>query len=216
MGNKLTKVKPVDKTKVLLVKPPDSWDQKMKPVKEAGNRMAKKLREQGHPFDVAILAPKEVRSGDSVPLSGIMMELDWKIATKWEMVESARDLITNAYNLDSLDPALPTILTAVIEGRGLYEYGIGEFFLLYGKFEQKHQTTGQQTRTKMEALVKGDQRYLKPYTICGKVHCVPLPYAVRNILGHVGTNPNVLDKEGKDLRTSIDLLKSWVDPSLEK
>lgn len=214
MGNKLTKAKPRGKPKVLSVPPADSWDQKMKSVKEAGNRLAKKLREQGHPFDVAILAPREVRGGDSVPLSGIMMELDWKVATKREMVESARDLITNAYTLDSLDPALPAILTAVIEGRGLYEYGIGEFFLLYGKFEQKHQTTGQQTRTKMEALVKGDTKYLKSYKEYGKERLDPLPYAVRNILAHTGTNPNVLDQEGKELRTSIDLLRSWVNPGI--
>ena len=214
MGNKLTKAKPRGKTKVLFVTPADSWDQKMKPVKEAGNRLAKKLREQGHPFKVEILAPREVRGGDSVPLSAIIMELDWKIATKREMVESARDLITNAYTLDSLDPALPTILRAVIEGRGLYEYGIGEFFLLYGKFEQKHQTTGQQTRTKMETLVNGDTKYLKSYKEYGKERLDPLPYAVRNILAHTGTNPNVLDQEGKELRTSIDLLKSWVNPEI--
>ena len=125
------------------------------------------------------------------------------------MVESARDLITKAYMLGS-DSALPTVLTSVIKGKGLYEYGIGEFFLLYGKFQQQYRLTDKDTRTKMEDLVNGDKRYLKPYKIRGKEQFVPLPYAVRNILSHVGNNPNTLDQEGKELRTSIDLLKSWV------
>ena len=51
------------------------------------------------------------------------------------MVESAKDMITNAYILDSLDSTFPAVLKSIIEGTGLYEYSIGEFFQLYGKFE---------------------------------------------------------------------------------
>ena len=40
----------------------------------------------------------------------------------------------------------------------------------------------------------------------------PMPYAVRNIPSHVDNNPNSLDREGNDLKTSIELLKSWVAP----
>lgn len=64
----------------------------------------------------------------------VKLDLDRKIATRLEMVEHARDIITKAFMLKSLDPALPTMLSAIVESRGLYEYGIGEFFLLYGKF----------------------------------------------------------------------------------
>ena len=62
----------------------------------------------------------------------------------------------------------------------------------------------------MLELLKGNRRFLKPYTHRGKTSDEPLPYAVRNILSHAGKNPNKLDRQGDDLRTSIDLLKSWV------
>ena len=134
----------------------------MAAVKENGLRVAKDIGEQNLPFVVKPLAPKEVRGGDTIPLSGVVIKLDWQIATKLEMVESARDMITKAYMLDSLDPAFPTVLRSIIEGKGLYEYSIGEFFQLYGRFEGKYQLAkGNDTRDKMEALVNGDKRYLK-------------------------------------------------------
>ncbi len=192
---------------------PRGWDEKMSAVKENGLRMAKHMREQNKPFVVEILAPQEVKGGDTVPLSAVVIHLDWKIATRLKMVESARDLITNAYIVDSLDPVLPTVLKSIIEGKGLYAHSIGEFFQLYGKFEGKyHLTNGTDTKDKMESLVNGDARYLKPYKVYGKSHPYPLPYAVRNILAHTGQNPNTLDTEGKELRTSIELLRSWVTP----
>ncbi len=61
----------------------------------------------------------------------------------------------------------------------------------------------------MEALVSGDKRYMKPYTEHGQTRLDPLPYAVRNILSHVGSNPNTLDPKGNDLRTSVELLRQW-------
>ena len=192
------------------VKPKHSWDRKMTAIKESGMRMAKRIRDEGHEFHVAILAPREIHDGDSVPLTAVVVDLDWKVATKMKLVASARDVISNAYLIESLDPALPIVLASIIEERGLYEHGIGEFFLLYGKFEQKYGSAGAQTRARMAELVNGNERYLKPYLERGKTRLDPLPYAVRNILSHVGNNPNSLDQEGKDLRTSIDLLRSWV------
>ena len=125
------------------------------------------------------------------------------------MVESAKDMITNACLLGSLDPAFPTVLKSIIEGKGLYEHGIGEFFLLYGKFEQKYQLdTGKKTRDKMLDLLKGKEQHLKAYIERGKTRLDPLPYAVKNIMSHVGNNPNKCEEE--ELRTSIRLLKSWV------
>ena len=185
----------------------------MSAVKENGIRMAKHMREQDKRFVVEILAPQEVKGGDTVPLSAVVIHLDWKIATRLKMVESARDLITNAYIVDSLDPVFPTVLKSIIEGKGLYAHSIGEFFQLYGKFEGKYQlTNGTDTKDKMESLVNGDARYLKPYKVYGKSLPYPLPYAVRNILAHTGQNPNTLDGEGKELRTSVELLRSWVTP----
>ena len=179
------------------------------------------MKDEGHLFKVAILAPREVKGGDTIPLSGVVLPLNWKIAKRLEMVESARDLITNAYILDSLDHGLPTILRTVIEGVGLYEHSIGEFFELYGQFEGKYlqgkylQRPGPKTRAKMETLVNGDRKYLKSIKVDrkgGKVEeeLQPLPYAVRNILAHLGTSLNKLDDNGEELKISIELLRSWV------
>ena len=195
------------------IKPNHEWAKMMSAVKEDGDRVATRMREQGHRFIVEGLAPKEIQSGDTVPISGVVIGLDWKIATRLEMVELARDMITKAYLLGSLDGALPTVMRSVIEGKGLYEHSIGEFFQLYGRFEEKYQlTSGKDTRAKMEFLVNGDKRYQKPYKEYGNWHSYPLPYAVRNILVHAGNNPNTLDPEGEDLRTALELLRSWVTP----
>ena len=193
------------------VKSKHEWDKMMASIKEGGSRVAESVREQGRWLEVGVLAPKYVQSGDTVPIAGVLIDLDWKTATKLEMVELAKDMITKAYMLSSLDPAFPTVLQSIIGGKSLYEYSIGEFFQLYGQFEGKHQLSkGSQTREKMNALVDGDERYLKLYQEGGKSRLYPLPYAVRNILAHSGHNPNMLDPEGRELRKSIELLRTWV------
>ena len=178
-------------------------------LREEGTRIAKQMRRQNRRFSLMILAPREVDGGDTIPLRSVIVKPDWKIAARLEMVESATDMITNAYIIGALDPAFPTVLASIIEGKGLYEYNIGEFFQLYGKFEELHQTQRTKTKTAMEALVNGDNRYLKLYREGSKCNPHPLPYAVRNILAHTGHNPNTLDHEGKELKRSIELLRSW-------
>ena len=92
------------------LRPGHSWYEKMSAVKENGLRAAKQMREQNKRFELGILAPREMKGGDTIPLSAVFIPLDWKIATRLEMVESAKDMITNAYMLNSLDPAFPTVL----------------------------------------------------------------------------------------------------------
>ncbi len=205
-----SKISEIDSPKGILY-PASGWNRKLSTLKKSGMRMAKKMREQGHPFIVKILTTMVVKEGDTIPLRAVIIKLDWKMATRLEMVESATEMITKAYEIDSLDPALPHVLGSVIEGKGLYEHSIGEFFELYGRFEGKYQLKkGSDTRDKMASLVKGDKRYLKKYKEYNKWSYVPMPYAVRNILAHAGTNPNKLDEQVKEIRTSITLLKSWV------
>ena len=190
-----------------------SWPEIMSAVQEEGLRMAKQLKDEGQPVKWAILAPREVKGGDTIPLAGVALPLDWKIAKRLEMVEIARDLITNAYILDSLDPGLPTVLSSIIEGKGLYKHNVGEFFELFGQFEGKHHLTKHdQTKAKMEALIDGDQNYLKLHFTNGKWKPYPLPLAVRHTLAHLGNTPNALDTKGEELRTSIELLRSWLSP----
>ena len=94
----------------------------------------------------------------------------------------------------------------------MHEHSIGELFELYGKFEQKYNLSkGSETKKKMEQLIQGEQKFLKSYKEYGKEKPVPLPYAARNILAHQGKNPNKLDEDGKELRASIKLLKSWLE-----
>ena len=190
------------------VMPSDSWEKKLLEIREQGLAKSADLRDEGRAFCIEILGSREVPA-TAVPLSAALLNLDWRLAAKLEMVESARELITNACALDCLDGALPTVLKAIIEGRGLYEHSIGEFFLLYGKFEQKHNTQGWRTREKMEELVSGDNEYMKSYICHGNTQVAPLPYVVRNILAHKGSNPNTLDQNGDDLRISVELLREW-------
>ena len=181
-------------------------------IMEAGVQVAEAKTRKGHTFEVAILAPREVGGDtDTVPLSAVVMALDWKLSKKIDMVEQAREFLSSAYVLDVLDPALPVVLSSVIEGKGLYAYGMGEFFLFYGRFQQKYGLVkGKDTREKMMELVGDKAECLKPYIEHGRWKRYPLPYAVRNILSHVGSNPNQLDAEGKDLQKAIQLLKSWI------
>ena len=198
----------------------EEWGDKVAAVKQSGESAARELLDQGLERDVQILAPREMPAADpeatieenSVPLAAAILNIDWKIETRRHMAELVRDLLTQAYLIESFDASLPTVLAAAIEGRGLFEHGIGEFFLLYGRFEQKNRTSGKKTGKKMKALVNGDPRYLKRYTERGKATMQPLPYAVRNILSHVGTNPNTLNAKENDLGKSIQLLRSWVRP----
>ena len=188
----------------------DDWSERIADLQRRGRRMAKEHRRRGKSFVAKALAPAVVNPGDTVQLSAAVIKLDWKMAAKLEMVEAARDILTKSSILGSLDPALSIILTAVIEEKGLYQHNIGEFFLLYGQFEQKYGVfAGKETLEKMEALIQGEKKFLKPYKEYDKKILVPLPYAVRNILSH-SKNPNTLDQKGNDLKNSIKLLKSWL------
>lgn len=193
------------------IRPSHEWAEKMAVVRKAGNDVAKRMRAEGRKFDVEVLAPKEILEQDEVPLGSVFLYPDWKIAIRREMVEPARGLISQAYTIGSLDPALPTILSAVIQGKSLYEFNIGEFFELFGAFQGKHGLDSQKKiRDKMMALVNGDRRYLKNYTKDGMTELHPLPLAVRNTLAHPENKANIIDREGEELRTSIDLLRSWL------
>ena len=81
----------------VIVMPKHEWDKKMSAIKEDGNRVANQMREQDKPFIVKPLAPKEMKGGDTVPLSGVVIKLDWKITTKLEMVR-----IRKGYDYQSL------------------------------------------------------------------------------------------------------------------
>ncbi len=193
------------------LRPAHEWARKMAEVKRNGSKVARRMREEGRRFEIEVLAPEEIREGDTVPLGAVILYPNWKIATRLDMVEPARELISRAYTIESLDPALPTVLRAVIEGKGLYEHSIGEFFELFGRFLGKYGLAKQdEVRDRMTSLVDGDRRYLKAYMARGKSELHPLPFAVRNILAHPENKANALDPKGEELRKSIELLRAWL------
>ena len=184
----------------------EDWESR---IRKKGPRIAEELRKEGKKFDVKILASRKMVNGvDNVRLSGVKIGLDWKIAAKHELVEVATDFMSKADIIGSLDPALPAILGSVIEEKGLYKYGIGEFFLLYGKFEQMYGVSNKDTRAKMLALGKSEEDFVKQVTVRGKPQSDPLPYAVKNIISHIGSSTDTLSV--RELRASIDLLRKWV------
>ena len=184
------------------------WDEVIERKHRESEKIADSLFLRDYVSKDATLAPRLVQLGDTVHFMRVELDLDWKLSTRLEMIELARDLITKSYFLDELNPAVSTVIGTIIKGEDLYEHSIGEFFELYGRFEQEHKTRDHTTKAKMMDLVNGDSRYLKDYFERGKMSEHPLPHAVRNILAHKGTNPNTLEKD--DIRTSIELLKSWV------
>ena len=56
-------------------------------------------------------------------LAAVVIELDWKVSTKLDMVEDANNFITKAYKIGVLDMELAPVLGAVIEGKGTYGAG---------------------------------------------------------------------------------------------
>ncbi len=185
--------------------PQDEWVRKVAVVRQKGERFAKKMRRKGKPFKAAILASKEVPAGAEVAMQAVVIQRNWKAATKLEMVEDANNFLTKARQIDIFHPDLLAALKTTIEEEPLPMHSIGEFFILYGRFEQKYGTSNQETGKKMEELVNGRKEYLKAYDGNKKY---PLPYAVRNILAHIGTNPNTLLV--KELNLAKNLLEDWL------
>ena len=95
-----------------------NWEKKIAQIATEGDRKAGELRSEGRAFMIEILGPNEVREQSPVQLAAVTLDLNWRIATRLEMVEDARSFINKAVLLDSLDPALSPILSAIIEGKG--------------------------------------------------------------------------------------------------
>ena len=194
--------------------PVEQWKEKMVTLQKEGEQAAEEMQSRGRPFQTRVLNPQEAPENSSengeLNLVAVVIERDWKVPTKLAMIEDANNFLTKAYNIGALNAALSPILGRVIEEKSLYEYSVGEFFFLYGRFEQKHRCSkSQQTRKKMEKLINGKKEFMKTYTnSSGKSYLAPLPYAVRNILAHIGNDQNLLRDE--ELKTAIRLLRAWV------
>ncbi len=178
----------------------NSWNKAQYAIRKESTMIAREIRREGHIKAVEILGPQMVRSAseemtdgtleeDDVPLAAIEVRLDDPmLSLKMEIVKASITTTTKSNMLGSLDPALLNILRYVIKGERLYKHNIGEFFDLYGKFEERHKTRGSETKAVMIKLLEGktENNYKKVKDRNGVFvkHAHPLPYAVRNHLAH--------------------------------
>ena len=188
---------------------PETWDAEVAELRTAGLREANRLRRRGRKFLPVILAPNAMRGGGlPAQFGAASLALDWRIAAKLQIVGLVRKLLTKLYMIESLDPSLAPVIGAALEGKGLFEHNIGEFFLLYGRFEQMYGVAkGSEARAKMVELLQGDTGKFKAYRERGKERSGPLPYVVRNVLSHIGNSPTTVTRE--ELHQAVDFLKGW-------
>ena len=177
----------------LNVIPKDKWDGKVAGVRQKGERFAEKMQRQGKSLPLAIIGPKEVPVDAEFRAQGVEIQLNWKAAAKLKMVEDANNFLTKARQVDIFHPDLLDDLRSVLEENPLPKHSIGEFFILYGRFQQEYRlSTSKGTKNKMEELMKRGEVHRKDYEEDGQNKTGPLPYVVRNILAHLGTNNNIL------------------------
>ena len=104
----------------------------------------------------------------------------------------------------------------MVEEKGLYLDSVGEFFQLFGRFEQMlglgdnyHQS---EIRREMESrLGRGSDEHYREYMRDGSKILIPLPLYVRNVVAHQGTNRENGLADG-DVTTAIRQLKGWLRP----
>ena len=166
-------------------------------TKRSGNRDHADMRVGKYFEAVTLLIPKDGQQGG-----------------KLNLVRLCNDALYQAYKLDLPIAGVPGVLSAMAQGKGLYWDSIGEFFQLYGQFEQKLGFTdgykqGQIEYEMQERLGDDAVQHSRKYVRDGIESLTPLPLYVRNILAHQGTNTVNCLADG-DVHTAIRLLKDWL------
>ena len=160
----------------------ESWQNELSMWHKKGETKAEDLRKNGKCFDAAIIGPDVVPSAEvtqvpsEVQLAAAILPLDHNLAIRHEMISIARKFISHALMVNEFnnkEKILPFVFKDIIDGKNLYEDSIGEFFELYGKFEEKYNTHNKATLEKMHDLIDGTEEHLKPYTDRGRVQPVP-------------------------------------------
>ena len=194
------------------------WNTKKCEIETIGLEIADNLGKQGRMYLAKILGPREVLENSQNPYSAITLQLDGKLNNRLEAYELALDLVDKLNRIDSLDNVLPSMLATAIQGHGTYKDSVLEFFSYYGEFLGTFKLGNQRqdkVEAKMNELMSNGERCMKSYFYPGDGNPVnlPLPLAVRNTIAHSENKRNSLDLEGKELRKSIELLKSWLGAS---
>lgn len=189
----------------------DEWDRKVAVVRQKGERFAKEMHSQGKPFKIAHLGPKEFPKDAGFQLHPLTIQHDWKAVTKLEMVKDANNFLAKARQIDIFHPDVVASLRSVLEENPLPMHSIGEFFILYGRFQQEYGlSTSERTKNKMEELMKGGEVHRKEYEEDGQNKTAPLPYFARNFLAHLGTDKNKFLPE--ELDRAKEMLAAWLHP----
>ena len=180
----------------------------------------------GHPdFILKGIGPldRDKRGRDHLPkVVGKYLEIqlleiarDGQKSGKLKLVRLCNDALYQAYKMDLPIAGVPQALASMIEGKGLYVNSIGEFFELYGRFENMLGLTDDYRQKKiqmeMESRLKDDaDHHFREYERDGTTSRTPLPLYVRNVVAHQGTNPANTLRDG-DVSKAITLLKDWLD-----
>ena len=133
---------------------------------------------------------------------------DRHFSGKIKLIKIFNDAMSQADKLNLPIRGFATSLRDMVEGKVFVEGLIGQFILVYGRFEGKFGTRGSATSQAMrQHATKND--YLPFYGTDGQKHDHPAPYAVRNWLAHIGTSKNQYCED--DMTKALDLLIKWID-----
>ena len=187
-----------------------------------------KVSESGgkeHPGPIRrAVGPQDPKTGKFVMQVGKYVEIklveiprDGQQGGKLKLVKLSNDLLLQAHKVGVPIAGVAGVLGSMIEMRGIYLDSVGEFFQLYGRFEQMLGLADDYKQSKIEHEMKnrlGDDvtQHTREYIRSGKKSLTPIPLYVRNVLAHQGTNPENSLVDG-DLQTTIRLLKDWLRKS---
>ena len=167
------------------------------------------------------VGPQDPRTGKYVMQVGKYVEMqlveiprDGQQGGKLKLVKLSNALLLQAHKVGVPIAGVAGVLGSMIEMRGFYLDSVGEFFQLYGRFEQMLGSADDYKQSKIEREMKdrlGDDvtQHSREYIRSGRKSLTPLPLYVRNVLAHQGTNPENLLGDG-DLQTAIRLLRDWL------
>ena len=135
-------------------------------------------------------------------------------AGKLKLVRLCNDALNQAYRLDLPIAGVPQALASMVQGKGLYLNSIGEFFELYGRFEQMLGLTDDYRQEQISEAMRsrlGDDagKHSRKYVRGDTTTLTPLPLYIRNVVAHQGTNPANSLSDG-DVSRAIRLLKEWL------
>ena len=133
---------------------------------------------------------------------------------KLKLVQLCNNALYQAYKMDLPIAGVPQVLASMVQGKGLYLNSIGEFFELYGRFEQMLGLTDDYRQEQISQAMRsrlGDDagKHSRKYVRGDTATLTPLPLYVRNVVAHQGTNPANALSDG-DVSNAIRLLKEWL------